>query len=110
MWIQEDAPAPRAFILRPIHRADVERGVFVETPDAFLRKPDPFLGRDRRIQKQFFRRVVDPRAVKVKIRSNAFECSGTIKHDRTKPRGMGARAHDADVALVPIPLEERPRF
>jgi hypothetical protein len=62
------------------------------------------------MQKQFFRRVIDPRAVKFKIRSNALEGSGAIEDDRAKPRGMSARAHDADVAFVPITLEECPRF
>ena len=43
--------------------------------------------------------------MKVEIRSNAFECSSAIEDHRAKPRGMGAWAHDADVAFVPI----RPR-
>src|SRR5208282_2271295 len=64
----------------------------------------------RGLQKEFPGRVIDPRAVELNIWSHAFEGSGAVEHHRAKPRGVGTRAHDAYVALLPLSLEKCPGF
>src|SRR5271155_897918 len=99
---------PRPFFLRPVHRANVKCGIPVELLDALPRQLDPGFRRDRRLEEEFLRRVIDAGAMQLEVGAYPFEKSGSIEDNRAKPRSMCARAHNPDVALVPIPLEIGP--
>src|SRR5580692_5350017 len=99
---------PRPLFFRPVHGANVECGIPVELLDAFPGQFDPGFRRDRRLEEEFFRGVVDTGAMQLEVWRYAFEKSSPIKDNRAKPRRMRARAHNSDIALVPIPLEIGP--
>ena len=64
--------------------------------------------RDRRLQQKTRGRAIHARAMQVEIGSDPFEGARAVEHHRAEPGRVGARAHDRHVALVPVPLEERP--
>jgi len=101
---------PWPIFFRPVHWSNVKRGIFIESAHSFSSELDPCLDWDNRLQEKFFGRIVDTRAVKVKVRSDAFEGPGAIEHYRAKPGCVGARPHDRHVALTPFSLEKCPGF
>src|SRR3984957_12605686 len=101
---------PRSFFFCPVHGANVKCGIPVEFLDAFPRQLDPGFGRDGRLEEKVLRRVVHAGAVPLAGTRDAFKKSSAIEDNRTKPRSMGARPHDPNVALMPIPLKISPRL
>src|SRR5271165_673280 len=99
---------PRPFLLRPIHRPNVKRGILIEPFYPFARETDPFFRWDGRFQEELRCRVIHARTMELEIGRNPFECPSAIKHHGAEPGRMGARTHDRHVAFVPFSLEERP--
>ena len=70
--------------------------------------PSHCLDRDDRLEEHRLGRGVDARAMQIEIGRHAFEGARAVEHRRAEPDGVGARAHDRHIALVPIAFEEGP--
>src|SRR5437879_12858380 len=76
---------PRPFFLRPIHRPDVKRDILIELLNSLAREANPGFCRDGWFQEELRCRVIDTRAMELKIGRNAFERPRAIEHDCAKP-------------------------
>src|SRR5271165_2485937 len=88
---------PRPFLLRPIHRPNVKRGILIEPFYPFARETDPFFRWDGRFQEELRCRVIHARTMELEIGRNPFECPSAIKHHGAEPGRMvvdGARAFE----------------
>src|ERR1700733_1539691 len=101
---------PRPFFFRPVHRANVERGVPIELTDSFMGEFDPSLDRDYRLQIKLRGGFVDPSTVEFEIGRNTFEPARAIEDHRAEPCGMRTHAHNWVITFVPCTLVMRPRL
>ena len=99
---------PRPFFLRPIHGSDVKRDILIELLYPLTRETNPGFCRDSWLQEELHCRVIDTRAVELKVGRNPFERTRAIKHDGAEPSGMGAWTHDWHIAFMPLPLKKCP--
>src|SRR5437667_12901255 len=99
---------PRSFFLRPIHGPDVKRDILIELLYPLTRETNPGFCRDRWPQEELHCRVIDTRAMKLKIGCDTFERPRTIKHDAAEPSSMGARTHKRHLGLLPTPARKCP--
>src|SRR5438094_10571368 len=97
---------PRPFFLRPIHGPDVKRDIVIELLDPLTRETNPGFCRDRWLQEELRCRVIDTRAMELKIGRNRLERPRALEHDGAKPGSMDARTHDRQIALVPLSLQQ----
>src|SRR5579859_6246653 len=99
---------PRTFFFSPVHRTNVERGIFGEACNALARELDPgFSGYDR-FEEHSLGRFIDPCTMEFQVWCDPFERPRAIKHDRTEPRRVCAGAHDGYAALLPSVFEISP--
>ena len=72
---------PRPFFLRPIHGPDVKRDILIEFLYPLTRETNPGFCRDGWLQEELHCRVIDARAMELKVGRDAFERPRTIEHD-----------------------------
>ena len=99
----------RAVVFRPVHRPDVDVLVRPELrPQPVKRQPHDFLARQRRLQAERARRIVDALRMQVEIGMDALEIARAIEHQRAEPGRMRGGTENAHVALMPVALVKGP--
>src|SRR5208283_2401688 len=99
---------PGPFVLRPIHRPNVKRGVLIEFLHTLAGQAEPLFGRNDWFQVKLRRRGVHARAVEAEVGRNSFKSTGAVEYHGAQPCGVGARTHDRDITFPPITLEIGP--
>jgi len=104
------ATAPTRFLSPPNTSVECKVQHPFEALDPVARQLDPLLSRNRWLQVELFAEAFTRAQCRSRSGVTPSKARAPIKHHRAKPRCVRARAHDSDVALMPIPLEVCPRL